>query len=237
MTAADLPATVPVPRPDAALLDSADSFLASARASYAIIKTGDQFEAAGLDLQNIKRAQKNLEEQRTSAVKPLNGVVATINGWFRRPTDALADAERVIKGGMTVYLTEQERIRREQEAKAAEQLRKEREKLEAQAARAAASGKTEKAEALQAHAAALPVSVEIASTAPKVSGIAGRSTWQAAVKDKAAFLKYVAEHPEWLNLVDVNMVALNGLARSQKQSLALPGIEAVEVQVISARAA
>jgi colicin import membrane protein len=237
MTAADLPQSVAVVRPEPELISSADRFLASAKASYAVIKTGDEFEAAAIDLQQIKGAQKALEAKRTSAVGPLNGVVKTINEWFKKPADALADAERVIKGGMIGFQNEQERIRREQEAKAAEQLRKERERLEAQAAKAAEKGHTEKAEALQEHAAALPVSVEIASTAPKVSGIAGRSTWQAAVKDKAAFLKYVAEHPEWLNLVDVNMVALNGLARSQKQSLALPGIEAVEVQGISARAA
>jgi hypothetical protein len=237
MTADNLPQSVAIARPEPELVDSADRYLASARASYAVIKTADEYEAACLDLQAIKGAQKALEAKRTSAVNPLNGVVKTINDWFRKPAQALADAETVIKTGMIGYQNEQERIRREQEAKAAEQLRKEREKLQAQAEKAAASGKVEKAEALQAHAAALPVSVEIASAAPKVAGIAGRSTWQAVVKDKAAFLKYVAEHPEWLNLVEVNMVALNGLARSQKSALALPGVEGVEVQGISARAA
>jgi hypothetical protein len=74
-------------------------------------------------------------------------------------------------------------------------------------------------------------------TTPKVSGIAGRTTWKAEVKDKGALVKYVAEHPEWLSLLDVNMQALNGLARSQKGSLALPGVEAVEEHSIAARAA
>lgn len=232
-----LPDTVAVPKPEQALVDSADRFLASAKASYAIIKTGDMYEAAAIDLQSIKTAQKALEDKRTSAVGPLNGVVKTINDWFRKPTAALADAEAVIKRGMIGYQNEQERIRREQEARAAEQLRKDRERLEAQAAKAAAAGKSEKADAILQNAAMLPTSVEIASAAPRVSGISGRSTWQAAVKDKAAFLKYVAEHPEWTHLVDVNMPALNGLARSQKSALALPGIEAVEVQGIAARAA
>jgi hypothetical protein len=232
-----LPDTVAVPKPEQALLDGADRFLASAKASYAVIKTGDEFEAAAFDLQNIKTAQKELEAKRTSAVKPLNGVVATINGWFKKPTETLAEAERVIKGGMIGFQNEQERIRREQEARAAEQLRKEREKLEEQSAKALAKGNVERAEALAQTAAALPTTVEIASAAPRVAGISGRSTWQAAVKDKAAFLKYVAEHQEWQHLVDVNMTALNGLARSQKSALALPGIEAVEVQGIAARAA
>lgn len=237
MTATDLPQSVAIARPEPELVDSADRFLASARASYAVIKTADEFEAAALDLQSIKGAQKALEAKRTSAVNPLNGVVKTINEWFKKPAEALKAAEDVIKGGMIGFQNEQERIRREQEAKAAEQLRKEREKLEVQAAKAVAKGNVERAEALQASAAALPTTVEIASAAPRVSGISGRSTWQAAVKDKAAFIKYVAEHPEWLNLVDINMVALNGLARSQKSALALPGVEAVEVQGISARAA
>lgn len=237
MTTADLPQSVAVLRPDQGLVDGAAQRLASARASYAVIKTGDEYEAAGFDLQAIKTAQKTLEAERKKITVPLNQVVDAVNALFKKPAAALNEAEEVIKTAMIGYNNEQERIRREAEAKAAEQLRKDREKLAAQAAKAAEKGQVEKAAALEAQAATLPTTVEIAPTAPKVSGISGRSTWQAAVKDKGAFLKYVAEHPEWLNLVDVNMVALNGLARSQKSALALPGIEAVEVQGIAARAA
>lgn len=232
-----LPETVAVGRPDQADITEADRFLASAQASYAVIKTGDAFEAAALDLQSIKTAQKALEEKRKKVTVPLNAVVKAVNELFGAPAAALEKAEKVIKTAMTSYQLLEEKKRRDAQAAAEEAARKERERLEAQAIKAADKGQVEKAAALQATAAAIPQTVEIASAAPKVSGIAMRGTWKATVKDKAAFVKFVAENPMWMNLLDVNEQALNGLARSQKSALQLPGVEAKEEFGIAARAA
>ena len=237
MTASELPQSVAIGRPDPAIIDSADRFLVSAQASYAVITTPDEYEAAALDLQSIKTAQKTLEAQRTKVTVPLNQVVKAVNELFKKPAEALEKAERIIKGAITTYQIAEERKRREQEAAAAEAARKEQEKLLAQADKAAAKGKTEQADALRTTAASIPQNVEIASAVPKVGGIAMRGTWKAVVKDKAALVSYCAGHPEWLHLLDVNEQALNGLARSQKSALALPGVEAREEFGIAARAA
>lgn len=230
------PQSVAVGRPDAALLDSADRFLITAKQSYAVITTPDQCEAAGEDLKSIKTAQKKLEDQRTTITQPLLAVQRAVNALFKKPQDALAEAERLVKNGILKYQEVEERKRREAEAAAAEAARKEREKLEKQAATAAAAGRTEKAEALAATAAAIPERIEIQSTAPKISGLTKRGIWKAEVTDKAAFLTYVAAHPEWLNLVDVNMTALNGIARSQKDAMSLPGVRAFEEKILGSTA-
>ena len=237
MNAITLPESVVIPRPDPAIIQSAVQFLASARQSYAVITTADMCEAAGVDLKAIKGAQKRLEDARTTITKPLLEAQRAVNALFKGPTDTLIEAERVVKGGILGYQREEERKRLAAEAIAAEAARKEREKLEAQAAKAAAAGKTEKAEALQATAAAIPERVEIASAAPKIEGLATRSVWKAEVMDKAALVKYVAEHPEWLGLVEVNLTALNGLARSQEDALAIPGVKVIEEKQLASRSA
>lgn len=231
------PESVALAKPDPALILSADQLLSLARQSYAVITTADECEAAGEDLKGIKAKQKALEDARTAITKPLLEAQRAVNALFKKPQDMLLEAERIVKRGILAYQDAEERKRREAEAAAAEAARKEREKLEAQAAKAAAAGKTGKAEALAATAAAIPERIEIQSGAPVISGVSSRTTWRAEVTDKAALVAYISAHPEWLHLVELNMTALNGLARSQKSALALPGVRAIEEKQIAARAA
>jgi len=233
----NVPDSVAIARPDPVLIQSAKEFLAVAQASYGEISTAEQCEAAGEDLKSLKVRQKQLEDARTSITKPLLEAQRAVNNLFRGPQETLSEAERIIKRGILTYQETQERARREAEAAAAEALRKEREKLEAQALRAESSGRVEQAEALRTTAATLPERVELASSAPRVSGLSSRSSWRAELTDKAALVRYVAEHPEWLHLVEVNATALNGLARSQKSALAIPGVRVVEEKQLAARAA
>jgi colicin import membrane protein len=231
------PETVALAKPDEALILSADQLLTLAKNAYAVIATADECEAAAEDLKSIKAKQKALEDARTTITKPLLEAQRAVNALFKKPQDTLIEAERIVKRGILSYQDVEDRKRREAEAAAAEAARREREKLEAQAAKAAAAGKMEKAEALQATAAAIPERIEIQSGAPQLGGVAARSTWRAEVADKAALVSYVAAHPEWLHLIEANMTAINGLARSQKSALALPGVKAVEEKQLAARAA
>jgi len=231
-----VPESIAIARPDPLLMQSADEFLAIARLSYGQIKSAEECEAAGEDLKSIKARQKQLEDARTSITKPLVDVQRAVNNLFRTPQDTLIEAERIIKRGILTYQEVEDRKHLEMEAAAAQALRKEREKLETQAARAQASGKFEVAEALRVSAAVMPERMEIATTVAKITGLSSRSTWRAEVTDKSALIAHVAGHPEWLNLLEPNMTALNGLARSQKSALALPGVKAVEERQLAARA-
>lgn len=237
MNAMTYPESVALSRPDPDLIQSADQFLAVARQAYASITTADECEAAGEDLKSIKTKQKQLEEARTSITKPLLDAQRAVNALFKGPQDTLAEAERIVKNGILTYQAAEERKRLAAEAAASEAARKEREKLEAQAAKAEAAGKTEKAAALQAASQAIPQHVEIATSAPKVAGLATKSTWKAQVTDKAALVRYVADHPQWLALIEVDQSALNAMARSQKSGMAIPGVKAIEEKQLAARAA
>jgi colicin import membrane protein len=93
----------------------------------------------------------------------------------------------------------------------------------------------ERAEALRTSAAVLPERVQLAMATPRLSGISSKSTWRAEIVDMAVFVRYVAEHPEWIHLVEVNSAALNGLARSQKSALTIPGVKVVEEKQVAAR--
>lgn len=236
MAEALLPESVAIPRPDPSLMRSPSQFLAVAKLSYAEITTVDQCEAAGEDLKLIKARQKQLEEARTRITKPLVDAQRAVNTLFRGPMETLAEAEQLIKQAVLSFQASEERKRRTLEAQAAMDLRKERERLEVAATDADKRGEKEKAEALRITAATIPERMQLASPAPKLDGLASRSSWRAEVLDKLALVKYVAEHAEWLQLLEPNAVALNGLARSQKSALAIPGVRSVEERLLAAKA-
>lgn len=144
---------------------------------------------------------------------------------------------------------EQERLQAEAAERRIEAERQAQEK-ERQAAEAAKAGHAEgqqlaliaaqevrqqgqmEAEALQQQAAVVPAAI-VAET--KVAGTSRSEKFVAAVIDKHALIKYVAENPEWLNLLDVNQVALNGIARSQKTDCRIPGVKVERDFIVSAR--
>lgn len=127
--------TVAVSIPDSnALSGSAQRALTSA--NNLVIDSHEMYQIAGEDLANIKRRQKDLEEQRTGIVKPLNEAVKRINDMFRAPMDFLTQAEGILKRRMLTYTDEQERKRRAEEAKmraeAERRAAEERARIEAQ---------------------------------------------------------------------------------------------------------
>lgn len=78
---------------------------------------------------------------------------------------------------------------------------------------------------------------EVAVVAPvaKVKGVSKRTSWSAQVVDLGALVAYVAKHPEWRSLLQVNQPNLNRLAVSQHNDLAIPGVRAIATTVRSTR--
>jgi hypothetical protein len=149
--------------------------------NYAVA-TQEQFVAGADDLKRVKAAQKKLEDTRTSITGPINESLRRVNAFFKKPADALVAFEQKIKAALGRYADEQERIRLEEQRRADEAARKEREKLEAQARRAAESGKVEKAAALDQRAATVVAPV-IQREAPRVSGVTMREVWKFEITD------------------------------------------------------
>ncbi len=88
------------------------------------------------------------------------------------------------------------------------------------------SGESAEAEAILEETVEAPV-VRVEPRLANVDGVRTQRRYKAEVTDKMELIRYVATHPEWTGLLDPNMPALNGLARSQREALSIPGVKAV----------
>jgi hypothetical protein len=165
--------TLPAVRQVTSEIADLDTFAADYR-----ITTVEQYQSGTSDLQRVKSAQKRLEETRTSITGPMNAALKRVNDFFRAPTERLTTIERTIKVQLVQFADEQERIRREEQRKADEIARKERERLEAQAREAERKAR-EKADADRRAA-------EAAAAAGRAEEAAKFAARAAAIEEKAA---------------------------------------------------
>ena len=197
------------------------------------ITTADEFQEAAVALREVASRRRDIDDERKRLVRPLDETRQRIQDLFRPALDGLARAEQLLKGSISRWNAEQDRLRRIAEAAAAEAARKESDRLAALAQRAAAAGKFEKAAALEGAADSVPIA-EVAEP-PKARGISTRESWKANVVDKGALVQAVADGKVPLDILDVNMSFLNQMARAMKGDLKWPGVEAVREDIVSAR--
>jgi hypothetical protein len=187
-----------------------------ALAKSVTIKTQDQYENAALTLKDIKAKAARLEEERKKITTPLDTAKKAVMDLFRKPTDFLAEAERIIKGSMITYSNEQERLRLEAERKAQEAAKKEEER----------KGNTEKAEDLrqQAQETFVPAPA-VQSSFQKAAGTQERIVWKYKITD-------VNQIPrEWM-IPDEK--AIGAAIRSSSGKVKIAGIEAYSEKTIAA---
>lgn len=200
------------------------------------IQTSGDYEAAATQLATIKSKAKELESQRKAITKPLDDAKRQVMDLFRQPLQFLSDAEGVIKQGMAAFTREQERLRLEQQRKAEEAARKERERLERRAAKAAEKGQEDKAFELQAQAETVHPPV-VAFEKPQARGVSVRQNWKAEVVDFQALVRAVAEGKAPARLLKVDQTELNKLAKALQDELSYPGVRAYAEDVVAARSA
>jgi hypothetical protein len=170
---------------------------------------------------NAKKAASDAHKSIVAAVNGLVGPLAAARSIYDRKAAEYEQAER------KKAAVEQARLQAE-----ARKQEEERSLLAAIEAEEAGDGAT------SAAIMAEPVSVPMVTVAPavaKVEGVSTRTNWAAEVFDLLALVKYVAEHPEWLSLVEANEPNLNRMAVSQHEALAFPGVRAVSKTVRSTR--
>jgi hypothetical protein len=168
--------------------------------------------------------------------------------------DRIESQRRIAEQAALEEAARKERARMEQEAAAAAAAtRVEAERIQAEADAAAASGKTEDAARLAAEAqsriaqgaaevetmqlTSLLISTPVIEAVRQTKGVSTRLVWKAEVSDKLAFVRYVAAHPEYIDLIDANMPAVNKIALALKGNCPLDGVRVFEESVIAARAA
>lgn len=212
------------------LVTQAKSLLDNAR-QYKITNPA-QLEASAEELKRIKARAKDLDAQRREMTKPLDDSKKRIMDFFREPLQFLTDAESLIKRAILAYQSEQEKLRRAQEAKLAEQARKERERLEKRAEAAAAKGQEEKAEMLRDQAVEVKAPVLAAPKAP--AGIQTRELWSAEVFDAELVVASVLDGALPWEAITINQAYLDAQARLHKAALNIPGVRAVSSKTLAA---
>ncbi len=189
-----------------------------------VIRDQVGYEEAAIALKQLKARMSTLEDERTKITKPMDAAKKAVMDLFRRPQDFLIEAERIMKNAMITYSNEQERIRKAEQARQDEIARKERERIETQASKAEAAGKTEKAEALQEKAQMIAAPV-VESTVEKTSGISYRTVYEFEIVD-------VEQIPrEWMV---PDLKAIGGAVRSTQGKINIPGVKAIARKTIAA---
>ncbi|HEY2605095.1 MAG TPA: hypothetical protein VGJ10_03625 [Paraburkholderia sp.] len=168
--------------------------------------------------------------------------------------DRAEEQKRIAEQARLEEAARAERARLAQEAAAREAAaREEADKIQRAADEAAAAGKAEDAARLASEAqsrveqgAAEVATLQQTATlvtapmtaAPRVTaGVSTRKVWKAEISDKIALIRYVAEHPEYVDLLEANMPAVNKIALALKANCPLAGVRVFEDSVIAARAA
>ena len=195
--------------------------------------TDEETQAQVGDLVKLLQSRRaKIEAKRKSLVQPLNGVVKEINALFKIPTERIDGVVRIAKDKMSKFSQAMIAIEREKKRQAEEEARQEREtaaRLAASLAEKAgttgeqvglelveqAEAKVEKAEKTVA---------KVATNRGNTSSVVTTKTWKAAVFDKEALVKAVAEGRMPLESLEINLAELTRISRETKLEREVDGV-------------
>lgn len=187
-----------------------------------------------------ERIEKENRERERLAVEESNRKLAEQAAALRLEEDARREVEAQ-KKAIADALNEGNAAT----AAAAEKLLIEAKERQAAALALADTAVTEAA-AIQNEAAAATAASEIVSmtmtgpilsVVPKLAGIATKTTYKGKCSNLLDLVKFIAAHPEHLNLVKANDTAINQLAKAQQMSCKVEGILVYEDKTLAARSA
>lgn len=199
------------------------------------IETVEQLGASSLLLTDIKGRQKSLTALKLSITQPLDEAKRRVLAVFQPAVDRLVSAERTLKGAVLSYAREQERLRREEQARLDEAAERERARLERLAEKQREEDHEDRAAVSEQRAEEVTAPTVAPAVAP-AGAVHVRTTWRAEVTDLLALVKACAAGKQPIDLLRPDTVRLNELARSQKGDMSVPGVEAVSEQGVAARA-
>ena len=186
----------------------------------------DTYLAAGQMLVEIKGLRKEINSTFDPIIKKAYEAHREAKAQKTRAESPLIEAENIIKPALKNYDDEQERKRRQEEARLQEIARKQEEDRRlAEAAEIEKSGDKKLAEAVLA----APVEVApviVAKTAPKVQGISFTERWTFRVVNPALVPR------EFMKLDEVKT---GQYARAMKSAGKIPGIEIYSEKSVSGR--
>lgn len=202
-----------------------------------VITCPADYSIAGNDLAAIKTKTKELTEKRLDMTRPLDESKKRIMELFKRPLDALAEAERLLKAQMMSYsarIAEEERKARQEAEREAAKLAAEARAKEQAAREMAAQAKTlieakvaqvmlAEAKELAIEAATPELYVEVA---PKAQGVSTRDVWKFEIVDESLIPR------QWLT---PDLKRIGEAARGGKDLISIPGVRIYAEKVMSAK--
>lgn len=191
-----------------------------------VVRNAGDYESAIAYIKENKQAQARAKEVLDPICDAANKAHRAATALRNRILDPLLTGERNAKQAATAWAKDQERIRqaeqRRLQAEAEETARKERERLEKQAAKLKTPELRE--ERLEQAAQVVAPVVTVAPTIQKVQGAGLRKTWKARVVD-------VDKVPR--SFMTVNQSALDGYARATKGAVPVAGVKFYEESTMS----
>lgn len=162
-------------------------------------------------------AYKNLLDAKKAVLEPVETTVTTIN----RELLAWDQAQEALRRA------EQVKLEQEARAKAEAERIQHAELLHAAGADEEAIGELLNEPVIVTEMVAAPKTYEASKS------VVYRDNYSGEVTDLKALVKYIAKNPSFINLVQVNQTAVNQLAKSMKETLAIPGIKVVNNKVVA----
>ena len=204
---------------------------ADERVNAVVVSDTGSYELAGAMVIDLDRLAKKINAYWEEPIKKAHEAHRALTAKRGEMLKPVEDRKKVLRGKISAYLTEQERIRRAEQTRLDEERRKkehaEREKLERAAAKAEEKGKDERAEALREKAADvyIPPAVvvpEVEKTTRMDTGtVSQKKTTRVTVTDPVAILRAVVAGSLPIGIVTINETKL-------KQAIELQGLKQLD---------
>ena len=209
---------------------------ASILAEAYVIQTKDEADMAAGDLRRIATEKKRVEEIRLSITRPMDQAKASAIAAFKPYLEKIESADKMLRGKLIAWNTEQERLAAEAAARAERERIAEEERLAAEAAAAAEAGDTERAEelAMQAEEAAFAPTAMAAPT--KLAGVGTTKRFTVRSIDLIELVKAAAADPEaYLHYLEPATTEINKQVRASGARTRIPGVEIQQVAGLTVR--
>lgn len=187
--------------------------------------------AATAEMNACAKRLKELDALRKSITKPMDEAKKAVMALFNPVTEKYTQAVAIYKAGIADY-----RRRIEAEAMAARLAAEAAAAQQRQALEIAAQQSTDacEREALQEAAASI-VATPVVAAPKKIEGATVRKKLKAEVTDLAAYLHYVADHPELHATISVKAAALDRFISATGGAVRVPGVAVHEETSIACR--
>lgn len=208
---------------------------ADERVGAVVVSDPASYEMAGAMVIDLDRLAKKITAYWEEPIKKAHEAHRALTAKRGEMLKPVEDRKKVLRGKISAYLTEQERIRRAEQTRLDEERLKkeqaERERLEKAAAKAEEKGRDERAEALREKAADvyIPPAVvvpEVEKTTRMDTGtVSQKKSTRVTVTDPVAILRAVVAGSLPIGIVTINETKL-------KQAVELQGLKQLDGAII-----